>query len=217
MPRSKSALEEQREAIKRRENVLNREKAAARRFNDPLKLFIQRKYNNIYKEYIELYTRMLAEVPRKKNLCRTLIFKQFLIDHPDEQDQGNKQAGGAEGQGPCKIQGKALYVPQVRLKPVEEEATDLIEEDPDILTQALAAAIGTDPAELDPFEYDLRVEEVHLILEEMSKAINLDIKPIGENPPGKETNPGQDIEQNIEGGIGYFDSFEKDVQLFNHC
>ena len=212
MPRSKSALQEQRETIKRRETILNREKAAARRFNEPLKLFIQRKYNNIYKEYTEFYMRMLAEVPSKKNLCRTLIFKQFLIDHPDGQDQSYKQADGTEGQDQCKAQDKVLYVPQVRLKPIEEEVTDLVEEDPDILTQALAEAIGTDPAELDPFEYDLRVEEVHLILEEMSKAINLDIKPIDENLAAKGTNPGQDIEQNIE----YFDSFEKDVQLFNH-
>ena len=95
MPRSKSALEECKEVIRKRERILAKEKADARRFNDPLKLFVKRKYNNIYKEYVKLYKRMLGEVPARKNLCRTLVFKQFLLDHPDQQD--NKQSDGAEG------------------------------------------------------------------------------------------------------------------------
>ena len=202
MPRAKSVLEEKKEAIRRRESALKRKKSDERRFNVPLKLFIQRKYKAIYEEYKELYARMSTEIPPKKNLCRTLIFKQFLIDHPDddEQDQGNKQEGQAS---------KALYVPHIPLKPVEEEVADLIQqEDPDILTQALVESLVTDPAELNPSEYDLRIEEVHSILEEMSKSINFDLKPIDEDLTAKATNPGQDIE--------YFDNFEKDVQLFNH-
>ena len=87
-------------------------------------------------------------------------------------------------------------MPQIRLKPVEEESFCQIEAaGPNILVQALAEAIGPDPTELDPFEYDLRVEEVHSILEEMSKGLNI-FDNIDENLPG-----GQ--------GVEYFDDFER--------
>ena len=199
MPSAKTVSEEKREVRRRRETALKRRKSDERRFNVPLKLFIQRKYKTIYNEYKELYVRMTTEVPPKKNLCATLTFKQFLKDHPDEQeqeqDQGNEQEGQEQGNE------RVMYVPHISLRPVEEEVADMIQqEDPDILTQALVGALVTDPSELNPPEYDLRVEEVHTILEEMSKSINFDIAPVDEGL--------QDIE--------YFDSFEKDVQLFNH-
>ena len=120
MPRSKSALQDHKEVIRERERILAKEKADARRFNDPLKLFVQRKYNEVYREYCELYSRMVAEVPVRKNLSRTLVFRQFLLDHPDEQASGQTQrASGEENREPCKSQKRTgqstsrnvLYVP----------------------------------------------------------------------------------------------------------
>ena len=89
------------------------------------------------------------------------------------------------------------------MQPVEEETLGEVKDGgPNILVQALAEIIGSDPVGLDSPEYDLRVEEVHSILEEMSKELNI-LGKADENLPG-----GQ--------GVEYFDDFEKDIQLFNH-
>ena len=222
MPRSRSALGNHKEAIRERERILTKEKANARRFNDPLKLFVQRKYKHVYREYCELYNRMVSELPARKNLSKTLVFRQFLLDHPDDHpneqvSEQTRRASGKENRGPCESQKctskstsrDVLYIPQIELQPVvplagavEEPLGEVKDGEPNILVQALAEIIDSEPVELGSPEYDFRVEEVHAILEEMSKELDI-LNQVDENLPEG-------------GGVEYFDDFDKDIQLFNH-
>ena len=235
MPRSKSALELHKEAIKEREKFLTKEKALARQFNDPLKTFIQRKYYNIYKEYCELFQRMKAESPIRRDLQKTIVFKQFLLDNPDnivnkspeseqtraEQEQADNANSSLEGGEECAGSGIALYVPRLELQPVipiEQDAKSIEvqtekpgaqeesraqEEEPNILVQALADIIESEPVAVDSAEYAFRVETVHNILEEMANEVEL-------------KNALNEAEVDLSGEIIYFDEFERDIQLFNH-
>ena len=48
-----------------------------KRFEAPLREFIEVKYKEIFEEYVELYNRMDAENPKKIDLKKTEIFKQW--------------------------------------------------------------------------------------------------------------------------------------------
>ena len=48
-----------------------------RRFNNPLRLFIQHKYRAIYEEYVELYNVMTAKHPRRRDLSTSSTFKEW--------------------------------------------------------------------------------------------------------------------------------------------
>ena len=58
-----------------RENKLNQ-----RRFNNPLKEFIAHKYPAIFHEYSELYNKLMALHPLRKDLTRTTTFRQWIAE-----------------------------------------------------------------------------------------------------------------------------------------
>ena len=165
---------------------------------------------------------MVSELPARKNLSKTLVFRQFLLDHPDDRPdeqvcEQTQRANGKENREPCKGQKwtsqntsrDVLYVPQIELPPVvplagvtEESLGEAKDGEPNILVQALTEIIDSEPVELGSPEYNFRVEEVHSILEEMSKELNILNQVDGNLPEG--------------GGVEYFDNFDKDIQLFNH-
>ena len=53
-------------------------KSNQRKFNDPMKEFIEHKYPKIFQEYTELYQKLIAEYPHRKNLTRTSMFRQWI-------------------------------------------------------------------------------------------------------------------------------------------
>ena len=73
-PRS-NTLKAQREIARRIE--INK----ARRFNDPFKLFIQRKYPKIYKEYQMFYEYLDMLNPELKNLTKSAQFKKWMNEN----------------------------------------------------------------------------------------------------------------------------------------
>ena len=88
-------------------NSLDRQKrklaAERKRFFGPLKIFLERKYGGVYKEYMKLFSSMDAEAPRKKDLTTTKVFRKWLD----------------ENQGPVGDQGpKVLFTPRVALERV---------------------------------------------------------------------------------------------------
>ena len=89
MPRSKATIELKRESIRKRERELCRKKSIDRRFNNPLKVFVQRKYKKVYEEYWKLYERMVAEYPPRRDLCKTNAFYRFLIENPEDNPEDN--------------------------------------------------------------------------------------------------------------------------------
>ena len=62
-------------AIKGR-NFRKKEKQR-KRFEGPLRQFVKIKYQNIFKEYVELYDLMVSNHPGKLNLCKTRTFKNW--------------------------------------------------------------------------------------------------------------------------------------------
>ena len=232
MPRLKGTIEQNREEIRKRERKLAKEKSIARRFNNPLKLFVEHRYKEVYNEYCELYLRMLSEYPSKRDLCQTKVFQQFLKNPKGEFENGNESEMAAEVLSEGKFEGNpksackdqepgssGLFVPLVELQPVvpiirDEEPvasiaphTDETYEEPNILVQALSETINGEMAPIGSIEFDNNVELVHSILEEMSHQAKLSNLI---NEAGIDLNEDEEIEMN------YFDEFEKDIQLFNH-
>ena len=64
-------------AVKRR-----KEDYEAKRFNNPLRIFLERKYPKILEEFTELYNFINFVNPGKKDLTKTLTFKQWLTENP---------------------------------------------------------------------------------------------------------------------------------------
>ena len=55
-----------------------REQIKERRFTKPLKIFFQTKYPDLYKEYEKFFNEMNNKYPRKRDLTKSEIFKNFL-------------------------------------------------------------------------------------------------------------------------------------------
>ena len=53
-------------------------KANERRFNNPLRAFVEHKYPSVFTEYTELYETMNRAHPHRKNLIRTSTFRHWL-------------------------------------------------------------------------------------------------------------------------------------------
>ena len=65
----------QREVIRRSENY------KMKRFNDPLKIYIERKHPEIFAEYTEFYRYLDTKEPTRKNLSTSPAFKKWLKDN----------------------------------------------------------------------------------------------------------------------------------------
>ena len=61
-----------------REAKRRKEDHKAKRFNDPLKIFLERRYPKIS----ELYKYVDFLNPNKKNLCKTSTFKEWMAENP---------------------------------------------------------------------------------------------------------------------------------------
>ena len=77
MPKQRSQSERATYAVKRR-----KEEYEAKRFNKPLKIFLERKYPEILKEFTGFYNFVDFVNPGKKDLTRTTTFKQWLSENP---------------------------------------------------------------------------------------------------------------------------------------
>ena len=54
----------------------------AKRFNNPLKIFIERKYPQIFEEFTAFYNFVNFVNPGKKDLTKTTTFKQWVVENP---------------------------------------------------------------------------------------------------------------------------------------
>ena len=64
-------------AVKRR-----KEDYEAKRFNSPLRIFLERKYPRILEEFTELYNFFDYVNPGRKDLTKTATFKQWMAENP---------------------------------------------------------------------------------------------------------------------------------------
>ena len=77
MSKWRSQTERAAYAVKRR-----KEDYEAKRFNNPLRIFLERKYPKILEEFTELYKFINFINPGRKDLTKTLTFKQWLTENP---------------------------------------------------------------------------------------------------------------------------------------
>ena len=71
-------------ALKER-NFRKREKDR-KRFEKPLRVFLEHKYKTIYEEYEQLFNLMVTNHPNKRNLVSTKTFKNWLQANPKASD-----------------------------------------------------------------------------------------------------------------------------------
>ena len=88
------------------EKKLRKQRKKDRSFNDPLRIFIQRKYTEIFKEYQELYQAMVEENPDRRDYTTSKTFRKWMDSHPESDEIRN----------PPSI--KPLLVPQIVLESV---------------------------------------------------------------------------------------------------
>ena len=65
-----------------KEAEARKKKAQAKRFNDPMRVFLERKYPRIFAEFTELYKYFDFLNPAKKNLCKTVAFIEWVNENP---------------------------------------------------------------------------------------------------------------------------------------
>ena len=241
MPRSKLAIELHKETIREREKLLCKERAVARRFNGPLKVFVQRKYGKIYEEYCELFQRMLSESPTRRDLSKTIVFKQFLLDNPDinikyndseyNNPESNQKDGNPEGkqkynnpenntrieptQNPA-----VLYVPRLELEPVVPLESNE-EPIPPIVPPSEEKVIEEPNILVQALADIIDVEPVLLDSVEYNNRVETVHSILEEMKNQFElknilNEAGVDLMEGEEIEMNYFDEFEKDIQPFNH-
>ena len=120
-----------------RERELRRQKGENRRFNDPMKIFIQRKYPEIFKEYTEFYNFMEAEDPNRRNFTTSKTFRKWMTENPIKESTPT-QAMPSTGQS---LSTQPLLFPQLALEPVDFPSK--VQEAPaNVLTQALQETLA---------------------------------------------------------------------------
>ena len=77
MSKRRSQTERAAYAVKRR-----KEDYEAKRFNNPLRIFLERKYPKILEEFTELYNFFDYVNPGRKDLTKTSTFKQWMAENP---------------------------------------------------------------------------------------------------------------------------------------
>ena len=75
--------------------LYRRNQREQKRFEAPLREFIEIKYKYAFQEYVELYMRMDAQNPGKTDLKKTEMFKQSRIKfgYPDGGNQRDNRSG----------------------------------------------------------------------------------------------------------------------------
>ena len=166
-----------------REREVRRQMSEARRFNQPLKIFIERKYGEIFREYTELYNRIDAENPNRKNLVTSKAFKEWMNANPLREPP-------ATGQSTLQ-----LLMPQILLEPVGSPHSKVQQEvqqsTDDLKDQEIHQA------ETPELNNDIIADIVNELAEEPVWQ-NMFQQPNVFEDEGIELNPDIDIEMDIE-------------------
>ena len=181
----------------KRERELRKRRGEERQFNDPLRVFIERKHPEIYDEYVQLYKRLKEENPTRKNLVTSKTFKEWLVANPLRVQ--NVQTSNT-------IQ---LLTPQLVLEPVP--IPNKVQEDLPHANNITAPLQETVEAQLPELDDDV----INEIMKELTE--NQDLQNLLErldvdddNDEGVELYPYEEIEMDIEP----FD-FNIEVELYD--
>ena len=138
--------------------------AERKRFCEPLKIFLERKYSGIYKEYMKLFSCMDAEAPRKKDLTRTKVFEKWL----------DENQGPVVLFTPRVVLERMTVQPQVSASPSGNEVNKSLEDEADAVTHAIREpGAGGDMEILQGLQEVLAQEGVHMSWPELQECSNL--------------------------------------------
>ena len=73
----------------RQARVYRKNQKQQKRFEAPLREFIEVKYKNIFHEYVELYNRMDTQNPTKIDLKKSELFKRWKEEEEEKQKEAN--------------------------------------------------------------------------------------------------------------------------------
>ena len=194
----------------KRERELRKQRGKERRFNDPLKLFVERKYPEIYAEYGELYNVMESENPNRKNLSTSPAFKKWLAANPVKKPVQTTQFSTKP----------PILIPQLLLEPVplpiQKDAPPT-----DIITLALQEACDSHPCTFEPMQPESGAE--HLLAAPEAEANDINVVDEIINELMRNRGLEDLLEQaavNLDGDEGieldHFAEIENDIEPFDY-
>ena len=161
-----------------REREVRRRKSTSRQFNEPLRIFVETKYKDIFREYNELYSRMFEDPSAKKDLTKTKVFKEWLNAngggaqllgeatlgtlHSSEQDDEPEQAA-------CKQDDEPEQAVYEQDDEPDGESDDESEQASTILGQALQSILVEEVVDMTLPDFELNVEMVAEIFDELQE------------------------------------------------
>ena len=196
-----------------RERELRRQKSTSRQFNEPLRIFVETKCNDIFQEYNELYNRMLEDESAKKDLTKTTVFKEWLNANGGtvQLSKGSRKKklpiSSATPESPHVVTGDQTSAlssqDHGRVQDEASEQDDESEQASTVLTQALRDILDQEVVDMSSADFNLNVEMVAEIFDELQE--DRDLRDVLE---------GANEDEGI--GLNYFDEVEMDSQPFNY-
>ena len=195
-----------------REREVRRRKSTSRQFDEPLRIFIETKYKDIFQEYNDLYTRMLEDCSAKKDLTKTKTFKEWLKVNGETVQMPR---GGGERRLTVSTAADSLQnnervqddeAEQMSCEQVAEsddESDGELEQRSAVLGQALRDILDQEVVDMTSSDFHLNVEMVAEILDELQE--DRDLRDVLE---------GANEDEGVV--LNYFDDVEMDIQPFNH-
>lgn len=202
----------------KREKALRAQVRVSRKFNEPLKMFIETKYPDIYNEYTQLYERLDSENPGRRSLTKTHDFKCWL------------SANSSQKTMPTTGQ---MLVPQLLLEPCvpptgqKDNVCATIptgQEDNacvDILTRALQETFGeaVQPETVQPeaVQPEAVQPEAEQFVQEDNDGIENILNELMENPFLRDFLERADVNLNEDEGIelNHYDEIAMDIEPFD--
>ena len=151
-----------------------------KRFEKPLRVFLQHKYGTIYEEYQELYNLMVVNHPGRRNLINTKTFKEWK--------RANEKASSEENQTPPNILSVAINetlgeLPGERILTGPGSERIVVSEESKVVVasqegeQTVASDIADIERQIDDIVNELMLEEDEGIGINVFDEIGFDIEP----------------------------------------
>ena len=195
-----------------REREVRRRKSKSRQFDEPLRIFIQTKYKDIFQEYNDLYTRMLEDCSAKKDLTKSKTFKEWLKVNGGavQIPRGGRERRLAVSSAADSLQDHGRVqddepeqISCEQLAESNDESDDELEQASTVLGETLRDILDQEVVDMTSSDFDLNVEIVAEILNELQE--DRDLRDVLE---------GGNEDEGI--GLNYFDDVEMGIQPFNY-
>ena len=203
-PRKAQSLSQTTKAVKLRNSRVRR--MNEKRFNTPLRAFLEHKYPAIYTEYTELYELMSTAHPQRKKLVTSPTFRQWMATNPpmvipkvcdDILTQVLQETLATETPGQNSTQADQLFPPPAEQHSYQNKQPYVQDTLPEITNEDIQNILQQD----SPQEDESIQVQINDIINEL--VMNEDVRNILEQPnstedEGIELNPFEELYGDIE-------------------